>query len=124
MNIFKQATAEKLRFTTPKGVLTTEQLWDLKLSELDSLAVQYEKVAQEGNTKSFLVAKTQENKTAQLQFDIILEILQDKQAAENAKVQAREIRAYNDRIAELISQKKDTALANLSVEELEKMMKS
>lgn len=34
---FKQATRQKLRFTTSRGVLTTEQVWDLPLSALAEL---------------------------------------------------------------------------------------
>jgi hypothetical protein len=38
MEIFKLASQQKLRFQTPKGSLSTEQLWELSLDELDALA--------------------------------------------------------------------------------------
>lgn len=43
MDIFVQATRMKLRFSTPAGLMTVEDLWDLPLQKgkvnLDALAV-------------------------------------------------------------------------------------
>jgi hypothetical protein len=37
--MYKEAAKQKLRFATNKGNLSVEQLWDLNLTDLDSLAV-------------------------------------------------------------------------------------
>ena len=53
-NIFKQASQLALRIETNKGSLSVEQLWTLKLSELDQLAVSLEEVLEKSAGKSFL----------------------------------------------------------------------
>ena len=37
-NLFEKASKMKLRFSTTKGVLSTEDLWDLSLESLDRIA--------------------------------------------------------------------------------------
>ena len=53
MENFKQASKEKLRIQTNKGLLSVEQLWDLSLSDLDILAVSLENEYKESGKKSF-----------------------------------------------------------------------
>ena len=38
MNIFERATKQKLRFASDRGDLTTEQIWDLSLTNIDKVA--------------------------------------------------------------------------------------
>ena len=39
--MYKQAAQLKLRFATSRGSLSTEQLYDLPISELDTLAISH-----------------------------------------------------------------------------------
>ena len=55
MENFKLASQQKLRFKTNKGDLSTEQLWDLSLEDLDALAVALEAQHKQSAKKSFLV---------------------------------------------------------------------
>lgn len=123
MENFKIATQQKLRFATVKGQLTTEQIWDLSLEQLDELAVQLQKEYEGSKGKSFLVKRTSKDKTAKLRFDIVLDILQTKVEALNEEQQAAEDRRHNEKIESLIAMKQDEELAGKSVAELKKMLK-
>lgn len=123
MDIFAQASKEKLRIPTNKGVLSVEQLWDLSLTDLDTLAVSLENEYKESGKKSFLVTKSVKDKAAKLKFDIVLEILGNKVEEAEAATIARENKEHNQKILALIADKKDEALSKKSVKDLEAMLK-
>jgi hypothetical protein len=121
--MFKEATRLKLRFVTNKGTLSTEQLWDLSLQDLDSLAVSLEKAYNESKGKSFLVRKNAKDKGLKLQFDIALEILQTKVEEAELAREAAENKQHNQKIMALIAEKQDEELKEKSVAELKRMLK-
>lgn len=123
MDNFKTATQQKLRFTTSKGQLSTEQLWDLSLEDLDALAVALEVEYNHSAKTSFLVKKSVKDKAVKLRFDIVLDILNTKVSDNEAATEAREKKEHNKKIIELIAAKKDDALKGKSVKELEAMLK-
>lgn len=123
MEMFKEASKLKLRFHTTKGPLTTEQLWDLSLKELDNLAVTLEEIHNKSKRKSFLERTSDEDKAAKLGFDIVLDILNTKVEAEQAAKEARETKEHNNKIITLIAEKRDESLKGKTVEELEAMLK-
>lgn len=124
MDIFKIASQLRLRFQTPKGELSTEQLWSLSLEELDSLAVSLETQHKESGKKSFIHKSTDKDRVAKLRFDVVLDILTTKVAQEEAASEALEIKAHNEKILGLIADKKDQQLANKSVAELTKQLRT
>lgn len=124
MENFKQASKVKLRFQTNKGVLTTEQLWDLSLSELDSLAVSLEAAHDRSARKSFLAKSSDKDRTAKLRFDVVLDVLNTRAAEEEAATTAKENKEYNSKIIALIAEKQNESLKGKSVEELEAMLKN
>lgn len=121
--MYKKASQQKLRFITSVGTLSVEQLWDLPLKELDSLAVGLEKSYKTSSDKSFLVAKTSKNKTIKLRFDIVLDILNTKVEQRDALVQARDIKEHNAKIDTLIAEKEDDELKGKSINALKKLRK-
>lgn len=123
MENFKEATKQKLRFQTNKGNLTTEQLWDLNLSDLDTLAVSLEEAYESSKGKSFLVKKTKKDATIKLQFDIVLDVLQTKVEEQEAAKEVAENKAHNAKIIELIQEKQDEQLKGKSIKQLEAMLK-
>jgi hypothetical protein len=123
MDNFKEASRQQLRFQTTRGLLTTEQLWDLSVTDLDKVAVILDDEYKLSGKKSFLVAKSSKDKTLKLKFDIVLDILTTKvEEAEEAKVKA-ENKAHNEKIINLISEKQDEALKGKSVTQLKAMLK-
>ncbi len=123
MSNFKQASKEKLRFETTKGNLSTEQLWDLTITDLDVLAVKLEEQHKESGRKSFVVKKSVKDKTAKLRFDIVLEILNTKMEEAETAQDAADVKQHNANIDARIAAAKDRELDGLSVAELEKLRK-
>lgn len=123
MENYKELTRLKTRFTTSKGSLSVEQLWDLSVTELDSLAVSLEEQYKNSKGKSFLDKKTTKDKTLKLQFDVVLDILNTKVDEDEALRDAKEIKEHNEKINSLIKQKMDGKLAEMSIEELEAQLK-
>ena len=124
--MYKKAVRSKLRFQTTKGILTVEQLWDLTLVDLAKAAKGLSEILKstKGNDDLSFIDQTEEpNVVAQLQFDIVKDIYKTKQDEANSRKEEREIKAYNQKIIDLISEKKDESLKSLSVEELEKLIK-
>jgi len=123
MENFKQASKQKLRFQTTKGVLSVEQLWDLSLSDLDSLAVSLQEAYENSKGKSFLTKRTTKDATIKLQFDVVLDILQTKVEESELLREAKENKEHNEKILNLISEKKDEELKGKSLKELQKMLR-
>lgn len=123
MENFKLASQQKLRYQTTKGLLSTEQLWDLSLDELDALAVSLETEHKLSGKKSFLIKTSVKDKTAKLRFDVVLDILNTKVEEMNAATQTAEIKEHNKKIIQLISEKQDQSLKGKSIKELEAMLK-
>lgn len=123
MENFKLATQQKLRFQTNKGLLSTEQLWDLSLGDLDALAVSLETEHKQSAKRSFLVKTSVKDKTAKLRFDVVLDVLGTMVAEQEAALEALEIKEHNKKIITLISEKQDESLKGKSIKQLEAMLK-
>lgn len=123
MENFKLASQQKLRFTTNKGVLSTEQLWDLSIEDLDRLAVALETEHQSSGKKSFVTKSSAKDKTAKLRFDVALDVLTTKVEEAQAAADAREVKEHNKKILTLIADKQDESLKGKSIKQLEAMLK-
>lgn len=100
MDIFEAASRKKLRFASPKGELTTEQLWDLPLlggavnrglnTDLDTVARAVNLNLKAVSEDSFVTVSTNPMKaTYELQLAVVKHIIAAKQAeAEKAKDRA------------------------------------
>lgn len=120
--MFEKASKIKLRFPSSKGMLTTEDLWDLSLTQLNSLAKELNKKVKESAEPDFLEVKSDSDTIAKLQFDIVIQVLTKKKEEGAARAEAAANKAKNARILELISKKQDAALENLSEDELRKLL--
>ncbi len=123
MENYKLATQQKLRFQTNRGLLSTEQLWDLSLEELDALAVSLETEHKESGKKSFLIKKSTKDKTTKLRFDVVLDVLTTKADEAQTLSEAKEVKEHNNKIIALIAEKQDESLKGKSVKQLEAMLK-
>ncbi len=123
MSNFREASRQKLRVETNKGLLAVEQLWDLSLTDLDQLAVRLEAEYKESGKKSFLVSGSKKDKKTKLTFDIVIEILTTKVDEAEVSKNAGAIKQNNEKIMALIADKQEDSLKNMSVEELKTMLK-
>lgn len=122
--MFEKATRMKLRFQTSRGVLSVEDLWDLNLESLDSIAIGLNKKLKESQTESFIKTKTKDTTELELKFDIAKHIIDVKVAELEARKDAAEKRAKKQKLMELISKKQDAELEGKSVDELMKELET
>lgn len=122
--MFEKATRMKLRFQTSRGVLSVEDLWDLSLESLDSIAIGLNKKLKESQTESFIKTKTKDTTELELKFNIVKHIIDVKVAELEARKDAAEKRAKKQKLMELISKKQDAELEGKSVDELMKELES
>ena len=123
MNLFERATRAKLRFGTNIGLITSEDLFDLSLQQLDKLAQElHVKVKDEG--VSFIDApnKSQAVIDDNLRFDIVKHVIESKLGDVKRFEKAAAQRAKRQRILELMEQKQDQDLEGKSLEELQALL--
>lgn len=131
MKIFKKASKKKLRFSTNRGVLSVEQLWDLSKDEIRQLVIKAREAAKKSSGEvndselSFLDAPAKTKATDdELRFEILKDIYLTKKSAEEKAQKKAEIKRNNQKLLELIARKQDEALEKKSIKELEKMLES
>ena len=125
-NMFERASQFKFRYPW-KGMITTEDLWDLNQDQLDAVyqALSKElKTCQEGD--SLLSAKPANifNKEQELttKIDLVKYIFNcKKQAAELHRMEA-ERAAKKQHILEILAARQENALQNMPEEDLKKML--
>lgn len=119
--MFETALRNKFRFPF-KGQITTEDLWDLSLNELDSIYKTLNKEVKARAEESLLT----EASTAQTDVDVKIEIIKHiadvKKKEREAKLLAVAKKAEREKVAAILAEKQDEALKNLSVEELKAML--
>ena len=122
--MYKEALQKKLRFKTNKGMITTEDLFDLSLQNLNTLAIMLDKKISEATKKSFIEELPAEENDDELRFSIVKDVINVKLKARKDNINKAQIDARNKRIAELIAKKEDEALENKSIEELRAMIQN
>ncbi|OOV05788.1 hypothetical protein [Rhodoferax fermentans] len=124
MNIFEQASINKLRFSTNKGDLTTEQLWDLPLTsktsfDLDTIAKSVNDELRGATEESFVATSTNPAKPSlELKLEILKHIIAIKLAQNDARRLAAQRAEERRKLLDILSKKEDAALESLKPEEL------
>lgn len=126
---FEKAIRMKLRFETPQGVVTVEDLWDLPLTaaanraNLDdvarSLAVQ---IKEQGEVQSFVVKRESKDERLELGLDIVKRVIEVRLAEREATERRRENRAKKQEILAIIAEKQSMGLREKSSDELAAMV--
>jgi hypothetical protein len=125
MSIYKEASKLKLRFSTEKGLLSVEQLWDLSQSQLSTAIKAVKKILVKDNDDelSFLETNIVVDTENQLRFDILKDIYMSKKDEADKIRNIASVKAHNRRIDELIAMKQESELQNMSIAELERLRK-
>ncbi|NIQ06903.1 MAG: hypothetical protein GWO20_14595 [Candidatus Korarchaeota archaeon] len=124
---FEKATKMKLRFDTKVGKISTEDLWDLPLISqrgvsLDSIAKAVNAEVKASEEESFVERASNANTLAVFKLEIVKRVIAVKQEEAETKLNAAKERERKARIRELIATKEDESLAELSVEDLKKLL--
>ena len=131
MEIYKKASKKKLRFSTNRGSLPVEQLWDLPKEEIRQLVIKAREAAKKSSGEvndselSFLDSPVKTKATDdELRFDILKDIYLTKKSSEEKAQKKAEAKANNKKILEIIARKQDEALEKKSIKDLEKLLES
>lgn len=127
-NLFLMASRAKFRFVTASGLLATEDLWDLPLSDsrkanLDDIAKDLNKQLKEAREEqSFVKPVAVKTNEIQAKFDLVLFVIKTKMEERDAANALAEKKANKQKIMALIEKKKDETLASKSMEELQALV--
>ena len=123
-DVFAQASRKKVRFTVAlskkkvSAVISTEELWDLSLEDLNTAAKACYQQLQE-NVISFIGEPVESDTLAQLKLDIIKYVIAvKKEEAQLAKTRAEKA-IKKQLLAQHIFDKQNQALSSKSLEELQ-----
>jgi|SRR6478609_7566902 len=132
--MFEQASRLKIRFDSPRGLLTIEDLWDLPLESptgnrvnLDSIAVDlHRQTRSTADVVSFVSPAKQDTgkDVLTLKFEIVKHIIGVRVAERNELKAASDRKEKKARLLELIARKEDETLAGKSIEDLRAMVES
>lgn len=124
--MYKKASKLKLRFQTNKGLLTVEQLWGLTQTELKNIIITLHSTIKKENEADLDFLETDtvvEESEDKLRYDIVVDIYKTKQAETREAHEEAEKRAYNKHIDELIAEKQEESLRNMTIEQLKSLKK-
>lgn len=126
--MFEKASRLKLRFDSPQGLLTVEDLWDLPLSSpskkanLDDIARGLFQKLQGTANISFVNRSQQADAGVQLGFDLVKHVIDVRMAENEAAATALANKQKKQRILAIIEHKENEALGATSIEDLRKMV--
>ena len=120
-NIFEYAVRNKVRFPF-KGMISVEDLWDLSLTNLDSIYKTLNKQVKQSEEESLLSTKASVDTELEVQIAIVKHIVSVKLAEKEAAEKASAKKAQKQKIMSIIATKQDEALQNSSIDDLQKML--
>ena len=117
-NSFIEASRRKIRFTSKRGSLTVEDLWDLSLTDLDTIAQALHNKVEQEPEKSFIKKRTVISKDFKVAFEVVLHVINTKLVEEEKKEEAIIKKQKKQSVLALIESKENEALSSKSIEEL------
>lgn len=126
--MFEQVVRKKLRFESPQGLLSAEDLWDLPLTStkgranLDDIARNLHRQLKNGDDVSFVNTEAKSDPTIQLKFDTVKYVI-DVLLKERDDRSKEEARARNkQKILALIEEKQDEQMKSLDIDALKRLL--
>lgn len=123
MNMFVYATRNKVRFPY-KGLISTEDLWDLSVTELDKIYKTLNAQVKQTQEESLLETKTEVDELLENQIEIVKHIVAVKLREQKAKEREADKAAQRQKIMAIIAKKQDESLENASIDDLQMMLDS
>ena len=119
--IFEYATRNKVRFPF-KGMISVENLWDLSLTNLDSIYKILNKQVKQSEEESLLSTKASVDTELEVQIAIVKHIVSVKLTEKETAEKASAKKAQKQKIMSIIATKENEALQNSSIDDLKKML--
>lgn len=126
INLFQFATRNKLRFTSTKGELSVEQLWDVPLRSsdgfnLDAIAKAANKAFKDATEESFVTTtKTPATTRLEMAFEVVKTIINIKLDEEVMVKLRAEKKKEKEKLLEILAEKQAGKLSELSEKELQR----
>lgn len=123
MENFERATKLKLRFESARGLLTVEDIWDLSLANLDTLAKAVNKRLKDEQEESFIpTARRGQTSELDLKLEILKHVIQVKVDEQEVRKARAERQAKLAQLKELAATKANEQIASKSLEDIQKMI--
>lgn len=125
-NIFEYAARNKLRFASPRGELTVEQLWDIPLRarddfNLNTIAKTVNKALKDISEESFVeTKKTAEHTRREVALEIVKYVIDVKFTEEKTAETHAARKQEKEKLLEILAEKQAGKLSELSEKELQK----
>ena len=120
-NIFEAASKNKYRYPY-KGMITTEDLWDLTPEQLDIVYKALNKGVSEAQVSSLMCKVTEVDAELLNKIEIVKYIFNAKEAEAETRKNDVVKSAKKQRILDILAKKQKDALQNMSEDELKKML--
>jgi hypothetical protein len=121
INLFEVATRANYQFPF-RGMINVIDLWDLSLTNLDSVFKALNAEAKKHEEESLLNAKSKEDEEVSNKICIIKYIVSVKLAEKKAREDAKKNAEMKQKLLEIKAKRQDAALENMSDEELDKAL--
>lgn len=115
-NLFEKAVRRKLRFKASNGLVTTEDLYDLSLPALDTIAKSLRKELRE--TEDSFIDTKPTNGDLELRFEIVKTVIATKIAERDARNAAAAKATEKQALLEALEEKKASRFKNMSEEDI------
>lgn len=120
-NLFEIATRNNYQFPF-RGMINVIDLWDLPLTNLDSVFKTLNAEIKRSEEESLLNTKSTEDEEISNKIDIVKYIVSVKLAEKKAREDNKKNAEMRQRLLEIKAKREDAALENLSDEELDKAL--
>lgn len=126
MNIFEQASRLALRFPSPKGDLTVEQLWAMPLQsksgfDLDTLAKATSRALRDQEDDSFVTPK-KANPELSLRMELIKHVIAAKMADNAAKAEEAKKATKRQQLLAALDAKESEAIHSLTPDQIRQQL--
>ena len=122
-NIFEKATREKTRFNF-KGSISVEDLWDLSLSNLNTMYGQIQTELERLPKVSLIGSSSEQRDELEFKQELIKYVFETKRAESEDAKKAKENSAKKQMILDILAKKQNESYENMSVEELKVLAES
>ena len=121
INIFEFAAKHAVRFPF-RGSITTEDLYSLRLEDLDKIYKDLNRTLKAQEEESLLSTKTEKSTLLDVQLALVKHIVADKQHQRRLAEEAIDRREKKQKLLTLIAEKDEANLRSMSKEELQKAL--
>lgn len=120
-NLFEIASRKRYRFNY-KGVMTVEDLWNLRVEDLDTIFKALNRQKKTADEESLLAVRSVEDQDLANKIELVKYIVSVKLAEAEQRKTAAANREQRDKILAIMAKKQDKELEDMDVDQLMKKL--